>query len=266
MKALPAAPQKIAKVVITRSRKGNAELANRLKAIGLQPIAVDTIEFLPPQDWSSVDASLRRLADFDWVLFTSSTGAEFFARRMKALSLPVPWSGMPEVAAVGEKTRAALQGEGIRVGFVPSEYLTKALAEQLPRGRGDRLLVLRADLGDPELASVLERRGFRVTDLTIYRTSSVAEAEDESKVPELGDADAIVFASPSAVEAFMRRFVPAAAGSEMTRTLLAVCIGPVTAKAARDSGFQRILAPKTHTIESLVRELDRAAAAAGEGK
>jgi len=265
LKAQAAGARRIAKVVITRSRKGNAELANSLKAIGLEPIPVDTIEFLPPEDWSSVDASLNRLREFDWVVVTSPTGADFFARRMKALSLDVPWSGRPEVAAVGEKTSAALQGEGIGVGFVPSEYLTKALAQQLPRGRGKRLLVLRADLGDPEFGAALERRGFRVTDLTIYRTSFVAGIEEESTEPALRDADAIVFASPSAVEAFMRRYVPATAASEMTRRLLAVCIGPVTAKAARDHGFERILAPKAHTIESLVRELGRAAAA-GEGK
>lgn len=265
MKAQAAGARRIAKVVITRSRKGNAELADRLKAIGLEPIPVDTIEFLPPGDWSSVDAALRGLGEFDWVIVTSPTGAEFFARRMKALSLAVPWSGRPEVAAVGEKTSAALQREGVGVGFVPSEYLTKTLAEQLPKGRGNRLLLLRADLGDPEFAAALERRGFSVTDLTIYRTSSGAGVEEGPTEPALGDADAIVFASPSAVEAFMRRFVSATASPEMTRRLLAVCIGPVTAKAARDRGFERILAPKTHTIESIVSELGRAAAA-GEGK
>ena len=177
MKAQVAGTRKITKVVITRSRKGNAELAKSLKAIGLEPIPVDTIEFLPPEDWSGVDASLKRLREFDWLLFTSPTGVEFFARRMKALSLAVPWDGKPEVAAVGEKTGAALQGEGIKVGFVPSAYLTRALAEQLPRGRGRRLLVLRADIGTPAFAATLERRGFRVTDLTVYRTSSVAGVE-----------------------------------------------------------------------------------------
>ncbi len=73
----------------------------------------------------------------------------------------------------------------------------------------------------------------------------------------LRDADAIVFASPSAVEAFMRRLD--SAGSALTKRLLAVCIGPVTATAAREHGFERILTPKTHTVESLVGELGRAA-------
>ena len=150
------------------------------------------------------------------------------------------------------------------MGFVPSAYLTRALAEQLPRARGRHLLVLRADIGDPEVVATLERAGFRVTDLTVYRTSPVAEDEGEAMEATLRDADAIVFASPSAVEAFMKRLDSDAAASALTKRLLAVCIGPVTAKAARERGFERIITPKIHTIESLVREVG--SAAQGEGK
>jgi len=259
MKSEVAGTRKITKVVITRSRRGNAELARSIKAIGLEPISVDTIEFSPPEDWSRVDASLAKLAEFDWLLFTSPTGAEFFAGRMRALSLPVPWSGSPEVAAVGEKTSAALQREGINVVFVPSVYLTRELAEQLPRGRGDRLLILRADIGDPEVVATLERAGFKVTDLAVYRTSAAEGDEEHAVEPALRDAAAIAFASPSAVEAFMERIGSQGEASSMAKRLLAVCIGPVTAKAARARGFERIVTPKTHTIESLVQELGSAA-------
>jgi uroporphyrinogen-III synthase len=264
VKTQVAGTRKITKVVITRSRKGNAELARSLKAAGFEPVPIDTIEFLSPEDWSNIDASLKRLGEFDWLLFTSPTGAEFFAKRMKALSLPIPWIGKPEVAAVGERTGAALQKEGVKVGFVPSAYLTRALAEQLPRGRGTRLLMLRADIGDPEVVAILERAGFRVTDLTIYRTSSVAGEEGEAMEAALRDADAIVFASPSAVEAFMRRLDSDVAASALTKRLLAACIGPVTAKAAKERGFEHIITPKTHTIEAIVRQLG--SAAQGEGR
>ena len=259
MKAQFAGARKISKVVITRSRRGNAELAKTLRGLGFDPVPVETIEFLPPEDWSLVDASLARLGKFDWLLFTSPTGVEFFAQRMRALSLPLPWSGKPEVAAVGEKTSAALQREGIKVGFVPTEYLSLALADQLPRGRGKRVLVLRADIGDPEVVTTLEHGGFRVTDLAVYRTSSVGGGGEEATDSAVAGADAIVFASPSAVEAFMRRFDSTATGS-LTKRLLAVCIGPVTARAARQRGFARVIAPETHTVEGLVRELAGAAA------
>ncbi|HVC26708.1 MAG TPA: uroporphyrinogen-III synthase [Nitrososphaerales archaeon] len=263
MRAQVAGARKITRVVITRSRKGNAELAKALRALGFEPVPIDTIEFLPPKDWSLVDAGLMCLGEFDWLLFTSPTGVEFFARRMELLSLPMPWKGKPEVAAVGEKTSAALQRQGIKVGFVPSVYLTAALAEQLPRGRGKRLLILRADIGEPEVVATLERSGFRVTNLAIYRTSS-AKGGNEAPETEIRGADAIVFASPSAVEAFMKRLDPATTASVLTKRLLAFCIGPVTAAAARELGFERIFTAKTHTIEGLIKELGSAAAQAEE--
>lgn len=259
MKAQFAGTGKTTRVVITRSKEGNAELAEALKTIGLEPVSVDTIEFLPPEDWSQVDAFLTKLGEFDWLLFTSTTGVEFFVRRMKTMSLQLPWRGRPEAAAVGEKTGAALSREGIGVGFVPTEYLSSALAEQLPRGRGERVLLLRADMGDDQLVTTLKRRGFQVTDLTMYRTSAVEGDGEEAMGKAVAGADAIVFASPSAVEAFMRRFESAAKGQALNKRLLAVCIGPVTAKAARQRGFERVIAPKTHTIEGLVSELGRAA-------
>jgi len=264
MRAQVAGTRKITRVVLTRSNKGNAELARKLTGLGFEPLTIDTIEFLSPEDWSKVDARLKTLGAFDWLLFTSPTGVGFFAQRMKALSLALPWRGKPAVAAVGEKTSAALQREGVNVDFVPTRYLTTELAEQLPRERGTRVLVLRADIGNPEVISTLERLGFGVEDLTIYRTLPVAGSAHGAVEPALRDADAIVFASPSAVEAFMMRIESADTASALTKKLVAVCIGPVTATAARGRGFERILTPKTHTIESLVQELAKAALRGGE--
>jgi uroporphyrinogen-III synthase len=262
VKAQVAGARNIRKVVITRSRRGNAGLAGRLKALGFEPVSIDTIEFLPPEDWSSVDASLTRLGEFDWVLFTSPTGVEFFAQRMGVLSLSVPWLGRPSVAAVGAKTGAALHRLGIRVGFVPSAYTGRTLAEQLPRGKGENLLLLRADISDPEAVSILERDGFEVHDLSIYRTSAVSGVKDESIEHKVVDADAILFASPSSVEGFIKRLGPTVAKSVMASRPLALCIGPVTERAARESGFELTLAPDTHTIDALLQTLSSAAAPA----
>lgn len=265
MKAQVAGARQIKKVVITRSSKGNIELAARLSELGFEPVSIDTIEFLPPKDWSTVDASLLGLGEFDWLLFTSATGAEFFGQRMKELSLSVRWEGRPAVAAVGDKTRAALQRAGVDVDFVPSVYLTKALADELPSDLGKRILMLRADIGDPEAAAALMRRGFEVRDVTIYRTSQVTAGGSEAASSSLKDADAVVFASPSAVEAFVGRLGPTATEQALARRLTAICIGPVTAKAAKERGFGLTVTSKTHTTEGLLESL-RSVASPGEGK
>ena len=80
----------------------------------------------------------------------------------------------------------------------------------------------------------------------------------------VGAAEAILFASPSAAEAFMKGIESVEGASALTKRLPAFCIGPVTAAAARKHGFETILTPKTNTIDGLLQLLVTEASS-GEG-
>ena len=240
---MTAGPTRIQNVVITRSKKGNAELAADLRQRGFNPITVDTMSFLPPKSWSGIDASLKVLRSYDWVVFTSVTGVEFFARRMDELSLELPRGAPPSFAAVGKSTAGALSKLGVVGTFTPSSYLTQKLAEELPITRGRRALLLRADIADPAMSERLRMKGFEVEEFPVYRTEYGAAGDDVL----LDGADLIVFASPSSVEA---------SKLESYRALRVVCIGPVTARAARERGFNHIITPKVQTFDSLVEEIE----------
>jgi uroporphyrinogen-III synthase len=101
------------------------------------------------------------------------------------------------------------------------------------------------------MRATLQRRGFVVEEHAIYRTRFVP-GESEA---DLISVDAIIFASPSAVSGFCRRI----SRQRLDRLLETpvVCIGPVTARAAKARGFRRITAPKTYTFDSVVEELGR---------
>lgn len=236
--------------MITRSKEGNDELAERLNAMGFEPISIDTLAFLPPLDWSPVDEALKSLSNFDWVVFTSATGVKFFVERMKALRLPLPWNGKPRVAAVGERTSKALSEIGVDVGFIPSRYLSKSLGEELPSREGKTVLLLRADIADPVLANLLHERGFRVHEHPIYRTTHPTHETER-----LTGADAVTFASASAVDGFCR----ALPDEELARLKekRAFCIGPVTAEAAKQHGFRNTVVPSVYTFDALLEEIGR---------
>jgi uroporphyrinogen-III synthase len=241
--------QRFKNVVITRSNRGNVELAERLRSLGFNPLAVDTITFLPPNDWSGIDGSLRALSTYTWVVFTSATGVEFFAERMVALSLKVPWDGPPMAAAVGEGTAGALSRYGVRDAFIPSTYLTRNLAQELPFVPGSRVLLLRADIADPEMPKTMRRRGFEVDALPIYRTCP----SDGGKQRLTERADVIEFASPSSVEGFCRKMD--SDELESLKSVPAACIGPVTARAATRRGFKKVVLAKSQTFDSLLEAI-----------
>ena len=237
-------------VVITRSQEGNEELARRLRLVGADPIAVDTITLAPPTDWRDVDHALRNLGGYDWIALTSSSGARYFEERMAALSLRFPRGRGPRVAAVGKQTATTLHRLGLETDFVPSRYTTAALGRELPADKGKRVLLLRSDIADPRLRESLIKRGFSVEEAAIYRTLPA-----RGPSPKIRDADLIIFASPSAV----RSFCSLVTGEELRRLrrLRAVCIGPVTESAARENGFTNTSRPESFTLDAVVGEIKR---------
>jgi len=237
-------------VVITRSREGNEELARKLRLVGMDPIAIDTISIVPPSDWRDVDRALRDLKSFDWIVFTSSSGVEYFRKRTKVLSLKLPWEGKPRVAAVGERTAAALARLGVETDFVPSSFTSATLGEELPSSKGKKVLLLRSDAANPALEAKLLDRGFKVEKAAIYRTLPLSGDASRAR-----GADFIVFASPSAVKSFCS----AVTEEELRRLrkLKAVCIGPVTETAAKENGFADTVTPQSFTTDAVVEEIRR---------
>lgn len=238
-------------VILTRSEEGNAELSARLRELGFSPVALDTLRFSPPADWSRVDSLLRRLVSFDWLVFTSATGVRFFGQRASHQGLSMPWRGKPKVAAVGPKTAAALATLGLKAEFLPGSFRTSAVAEELPTTLGKKVLLLRADIADKALVDRLKERGFVVEATSVY----VSHTPRVRKPRNLGFARFVVFASPSAVKGLCSQLNP----EELAKLqrAKAVCIGPVTEAAAKEHGFIDTVFPRVYTLEAVIGELAR---------
>jgi uroporphyrinogen-III synthase len=237
-------------VVSARSKKGNREVESRLGKLGIRAVGVETIRFLPPADWGEVDAALKSIERFDWVVFTSPRAVKAFVERVDKLGVTLV-GHRPKIAAVGSATADSLRRSRLEADFVPGEYLTSALGDALPGRRGARVLLLRADIADGGLADSLVGRGFETTDLAIYGTRSVAGRVSRRDVNE---GDVVVFASPSEVRGFSER-VPPGAFRTLAARAAAACIGPVTARAARSAGFKTVIEPKVHTMDALVERI-----------
>lgn len=242
--------QRAPKVVVARSAEGNRALSVKLKSLGMVPVPVDTVEFLEPSGLARVDQVLAGLSRFDWVVITSARGAAAFADRLRRLGVR-QGAQTPRIAGVGEMTAQRLGSEGLEADFVPSEYTTSALGRELPAEFGKRVLLLRAEKAGREMADILRERGFSVTSVSIYRTRFVRGTFRG----DVGDADAVLFGSPSEVEGLVGRVPPEALGR--LRKTLTACIGPVTAKAAREAGFEHVVMPKLHTFDALLAEVRR---------
>jgi len=237
-------------VALTRPDDRAHEWALRLEdqdaIVELYPL----IRTEPPRSFEALDAALRALRRFDWVLFTSVNGVTHALARASAKPAGDP--RRPQVAAIGPATARALEDRGWPVDLVPAASSAEGLAAALLAGgvRGRRLLLVRAESGRDVLPDLLRACGADVAIAPAYRT-----------VPDAGSAralaarlqevalDAVVFASPSAVRAL------AGEGGSAPLTwpdgCRLVCIGEPTAEAARAAGWPVAATLAEPTIEDL---------------
>src|SRR5258708_37974168 len=74
-------------IMVTRARAQSVEISARLEALGATVIHCATIEVAEPLSWTLLDASIQRLAEYDWLVFTSATGVEVFFHRLREKSI-----------------------------------------------------------------------------------------------------------------------------------------------------------------------------------
>jgi uroporphyrinogen-III synthase len=167
------------------------------------------------------------------VLITSANGARAI---LKAAERTLTELGAPSWAAIGPVTRRVLEHEGIEIGLQPSQSSGIAMAVELPVDAGDRILVVRGDLADAELAVALRARGAEVDDVIGYRTREAPESSRELLRTATSDGPiaAVLFTSGSTVRGLVSL---GEAESIDVRSFPAVCIGPETADDARAAGF-----------------------------
>jgi hydroxymethylbilane synthase len=222
------------RVLVTRAADQADELVSALRDEGLDPVPVPTIavEFERPR--GDLDAAAGLLHTYAWVVITSANGARAI---LKAAERILTELGAPSWAAIGPATRRVLEHEGIEVALQPSQSSAMALAIELPVANGDRVLIVRGDLADVELAVALRARGAEVDDVVAYRTREAPEASRlllRGAVSE-GPIAAVAFTSGSTVRGLVEL------GRDESIDALAipaVCIGPETADEARAAGFQ----------------------------
>lgn len=232
------------RVLVTRAQPG--ELARLLESRGAVAVHVPLIAIVEPDDdGGALRHELARLDDYDWLIVTSAPGAERVAAAVAA-------HPDVELAAVGTATARALRdGAGRGADIVPQVQTAGELAREFARRvpPTKRILVAQADRAGSELVDHLRRIGHDVTVVTAYRT--IAQAPN---LVAVGDADAVAFASGSAVESWVHAL-------GRTCPAISVAIGPSTAATADRLGLKLSGVAADHSLDGLVNELERQFAA-----
>jgi uroporphyrinogen-III synthase len=246
------------RIVITRAALESEALKTQLAALGAIPVVLPLVAFADPDDFTALDTAIARIARFDWVMFTSGQAVRAIVARSKNLQLPLARAGnKPLFAAVGPASADAARQAGLPVEYVAITHNGLALAEELrERLRGRNVLLPRSDRANPDLPVALARHGAAVTEAVAYRTLQPTDVDAHSLSRIVaGEAAAILFFSPSAVQHFAE-LVGVDQLHRLEDRLAIIAVGPVTARALRNAGAERILVAADTTPGAVVRTLE----------
>lgn len=239
------------RVVVTRATARAGRLVAALEAAGASVVALPVVETGDPDDGGAALAkAMGRVADFGWVVFTSAVAVE----RALALVDDVRALAGVKLAVVGPATAEALAAWHLRADVVARPQSAEGLVSSMPDPGSGRRAVLypRAAEARPTLVAGLRHKGWEVEDVVAYRTLPAGVSLSAAALEAASTADVVTLASPSAVGAFVeamraRRIPP-----------LVVCIGPVTAEAAREAGLTVAVEADERSTDGVVEAVLRA--------
>ncbi len=246
------------RVLVPRTKEQAGTLSARLRGFGAVPEEVPTISVEPPRNPQQMDKAIRGLVEgrYEWIAFTSVNAVRAVREKFDEYGLDArAFSGL-KLAAVGDKTAAAIEAWGLRADLVPSgEQSARGLLEDWPPFDDvldpiNRVFLPRADIATETLVAGLHDLGWEVDDVTAYRTVRATPPPAPTREAiKTGKFDAVVFTSSSTV-----RNLVGIAGKPHASTIIAV-IGPATAKTAEEHGLRvDVLAPEP-SVEALADAL-----------
>jgi uroporphyrinogen-III synthase len=251
-KATPLAGRRIA---VTRAREQSPELAAKLTALGAEVVELPLITVSKEVSKDALADVFLEFGSYDWLVFTSANGVRYFFEEMRRIFDDIRSLGLIRLACIGDATAEAIRVHHLKIECQPKVATAEALAEALiETGSLDhaKILVITGNLNRDGLVEKLTAGRAIVDTLQVYKT----EQTDLSADPVAADfrakgADAILFASSSAVQSFADQAAALKLGKAATKPI-AGSIGPQTSETMKKVGMPIAFTAKTPSLDSLV--------------
>ena len=248
--------------MVTRAASQAADLTTLLEGYGAKVIICPTIEIREPDNYDRLDEALDHLYGYDWLIFTSTNGVEFFLKHLIHRDLQVSELDEIKVCAIGQRTADKLHDAHVHVDLIPSQSTAEGVFSALSEFvggdthiRGLNVLLPRAATGRDYLPKALEAAGARVDVVTAYQTV-LPENFERGKLGAMlaGSGDCIAFTSPSTIKNLAKLFDTHDLGKTLPGMIVA-CIGSVTAEAAAEYGLRVDIVPQQTTTADLAQAI-----------
>jgi len=231
----------VKRVILTRSEEDIEKDRGFFEDLGFEVVSLPLIRTIPLEFQVPEE-------EFSYIVFQSAKAVTYFLSRAD-----IP-PGV-KVVAVGDKTKQVLGEMGYTAHIVPQEFSAEGIVKALPAGKGEAVLIPRAEEGRREALEGLIKKGYRVFPLNVYRTENIRY--DSAAVERLLTGGGyIVFASPSAVKGLFANLQKDSA-SALFKNLVVVAIGKTTKRELEIRGVEVDIVPPRPLISAVAGIIHR---------
>jgi uroporphyrinogen III methyltransferase/synthase len=224
------------RIVVTRAREQAGALTAKLRDEGADVVELPVIEF------QALDFVVPDVTKYDWVIFTSVNGVDYFYRH----ATPTPG---PRYCTIGPATADALRTRGLEPDVVPASYVAEGVVAALAGEplQGKRVLLPRASVARDVIPEELSKLGAKVDVVPVYATGAPADLAERAAQVFAIKPDWVTITSASTVRSL-------ASAAPLAGVKLA-SIGPITSSEARGLGLEVAVEAEPYTIDGLVKAI-----------
>jgi len=251
------------RILVTRARAQASEMIRQIEALGGEAVSYPVLQIEPVRDaerLAILDRVLEQIAQYNWIVFTSTNGVQHTFDRMRELRIDTRSMAGAKIVAIGPKTAEALLDRGVVSEELPATYQAEALAEYLlPKlTAGEKVLIPRSAQARDVLPDTLQSAGYEVDAVDVY--DNVPAEEHTSWIVDMlesGDISIITFASSSSVRYFVEALqrYGVTEPEQLINRYKVVCIGPITEATAREHRLAVSATAREATIASMLETL-----------
>ena len=249
------------RILVGRARHQAGSLSSSLRGLGAAVIEIPFIEIRKPQSFAPLDAALKNLSTYDWLILTSANGVEAMWERLRKLRIPRTRLKPLQIAAIGPATKKAIVRHGLKVKMMPEEYVAESVVKGLhDKVNGKRVLLVRAKVARDVIPDSLRNVGAQVEVIEAYET--VVPEKSRARLRALFKSKrrphVVTFTSSSTVKNFAELLGVAAAAKANSSALKDVqfaSIGPVTSSTLRELNLPVSIEAREFTMGGLIRAI-----------
>lgn len=240
------------RVLVTRAAHQAGKLSEGLRAVGAEPVEVPVLEIQRPSTYDPLDAALRQIDQYNWLIFTSFNAILPFQVRAMDLGIDIP-SLKAKIAAIGKSTEQAVETFlRLKVSVTPREYVAEGLVAALGDNiSGQRVLLARAAIARDLIPDTLRATGAIVDVVDAYQNAIPKDAPEKLRGAIAGHIDAATFTSSSSAT-HLAEVARAANVAFPFVGVKAISIGPITSGTLRELGWPPAIEADPHDIPGLI--------------